>query len=113
MPSPQALDQGLVDEGHTIPIARVAAMHAGGVGPAGLGGPRNRPGDVGPRALVSTCRPQNTLNSSSAIPKKSRVTSLATEVSNFLQVKITTERNLGRLHTYSEMPESMSGTNAS
>jgi bifunctional non-homologous end joining protein LigD len=29
MPPPQALDQGLVEEGHTIPIARVAAMHAG------------------------------------------------------------------------------------
>lgn len=29
MPSPQELDDGLVDEGHTIPVARVAAMHAG------------------------------------------------------------------------------------
>jgi len=29
MPMPQALDPGLVEEGHTIPIARVAAMHAG------------------------------------------------------------------------------------
>jgi bifunctional non-homologous end joining protein LigD len=29
MPEPQALDPGLVAEGHTIPIARVAAMHAG------------------------------------------------------------------------------------
>jgi len=29
MPRPQKLDEGLVDEGHTIPIARVAAMHAG------------------------------------------------------------------------------------
>jgi DNA ligase D-like protein (predicted polymerase) len=29
MPSPQALDPGLVEEGHTIPVARVAAMHEG------------------------------------------------------------------------------------
>ena len=29
MPPPQILDRGLVEEGHTIPIARVAAMHAG------------------------------------------------------------------------------------
>jgi bifunctional non-homologous end joining protein LigD len=29
MPSPQTLDAGLVEEGHTIPIARVAAMHEG------------------------------------------------------------------------------------
>ena len=29
MPPPQALDRGLVEEGHTIPIARVAAMHEG------------------------------------------------------------------------------------
>lgn len=29
MPAPQALDRGLVEEGHTIPVARVAAMHAG------------------------------------------------------------------------------------
>ncbi|HEU4346347.1 MAG TPA: ATP-dependent DNA ligase [Actinoplanes sp.] len=29
MPRPQKLDKGLVDEGHTIPIARVAAMHEG------------------------------------------------------------------------------------
>ncbi|HEU4913389.1 MAG TPA: ATP-dependent DNA ligase, partial [Actinomycetes bacterium] len=29
MPPPQELDDGLVDEGHTIPVARVAAMHAG------------------------------------------------------------------------------------
>ena len=29
MPKPQKLDKGLVEEGHTIPIARVAAMHAG------------------------------------------------------------------------------------
>jgi bifunctional non-homologous end joining protein LigD len=29
MPPPQVLDPGLVEEGHTIPIARVAAMHAG------------------------------------------------------------------------------------
>ena len=29
MPPPQALDGGLVEEGHTIPIARVAAMHEG------------------------------------------------------------------------------------
>ena len=29
MPAPQVLDPGLVEEGHTIPIARVAAMHAG------------------------------------------------------------------------------------
>jgi DNA ligase D len=29
MPAPQKLDDGLVAEGHTIPIARVAAMHAG------------------------------------------------------------------------------------
>ncbi|MEV6630963.1 non-homologous end-joining DNA ligase [Actinoplanes sp. NPDC051470] len=29
MPPPQPLDAGLVEEGHTIPIARVAAMHEG------------------------------------------------------------------------------------
>jgi DNA ligase D len=29
MPPAQTLDRGLVEEGHTIPIARVAAMHAG------------------------------------------------------------------------------------
>jgi len=29
MPAPQALDRGLVEEGHTIPVARVAAMHEG------------------------------------------------------------------------------------
>jgi DNA ligase D-like protein (predicted polymerase) len=29
MPAPQALDRGLVEEGNTIPVARVAAMHAG------------------------------------------------------------------------------------
>jgi bifunctional non-homologous end joining protein LigD len=29
MPQPQKLDPGLIEEGHTIPIARVAAMHAG------------------------------------------------------------------------------------
>jgi DNA ligase D len=29
MPAPQPLDPGLVEEGHGIPIARVAAMHAG------------------------------------------------------------------------------------
>jgi DNA ligase D len=29
MPSPQVLDPRLVEEGHTIPVARVAAMHAG------------------------------------------------------------------------------------
>ena len=29
MPAPQALDPGLVEEGHTIPIARVQAMHEG------------------------------------------------------------------------------------
>jgi DNA ligase D len=29
MPPPQELDPGLVEEGHTIPVARVAAMHAG------------------------------------------------------------------------------------
>jgi bifunctional non-homologous end joining protein LigD len=29
MPEPQKLDKGLIEEGHTIPIARVAAMHAG------------------------------------------------------------------------------------
>ena len=29
MPHPQVLDPRLVEEGHTIPIARVAAMHAG------------------------------------------------------------------------------------
>jgi len=29
MPPPQVLERGLVDEGHTIPVARVAAMHAG------------------------------------------------------------------------------------
>jgi bifunctional non-homologous end joining protein LigD len=28
-PSPQVLDPGLVEEGHAIPVARVAAMHAG------------------------------------------------------------------------------------
>jgi bifunctional non-homologous end joining protein LigD len=29
MPPPQTLDRGLVEEGHTIPVARVAAMHEG------------------------------------------------------------------------------------
>jgi bifunctional non-homologous end joining protein LigD len=29
MPAPQPLDPGLVEEGHTIPVARVAAMHEG------------------------------------------------------------------------------------
>ncbi|MEV4636859.1 non-homologous end-joining DNA ligase [Actinoplanes sp. NPDC049548] len=29
MPAPQKLDAGLVEEGHTIPVARVAAMHEG------------------------------------------------------------------------------------
>jgi bifunctional non-homologous end joining protein LigD len=29
MPEPQRLDPGLVEEGHTIPIARVVAMHEG------------------------------------------------------------------------------------
>jgi bifunctional non-homologous end joining protein LigD len=29
MPPPQVIDLGLVEEGHTIPAARVAAMHAG------------------------------------------------------------------------------------
>jgi hypothetical protein len=29
MPPPQMLDAGLVEEGHTIPVARVAAMHEG------------------------------------------------------------------------------------
>ena len=29
MPPPQVLNRGLVEEGHTIPIARVAAMHEG------------------------------------------------------------------------------------
>jgi bifunctional non-homologous end joining protein LigD len=29
MPPPQPLDPGLVEEGHTIPVARVAAMHEG------------------------------------------------------------------------------------
>jgi DNA ligase D len=29
MPPPQVVDPGLVEEGHTIPVARVAAMHAG------------------------------------------------------------------------------------
>ena len=29
MPPPQVLDRGLVEEGRTIPVARVAAMHAG------------------------------------------------------------------------------------
>jgi DNA ligase D-like protein (predicted polymerase) len=29
MPAPQRLDQGLIDEGHTIPVARVQAMHEG------------------------------------------------------------------------------------
>lgn len=29
MPAPQLLDRGLVEEGHTIPVARVAAMHEG------------------------------------------------------------------------------------
>ncbi len=29
MPGPQALDQGLIDEGRTIPVARVQAMHEG------------------------------------------------------------------------------------
>jgi DNA ligase D-like protein (predicted polymerase) len=29
MPAPQALDPGLVEEGHTVPVARVQAMHEG------------------------------------------------------------------------------------
>jgi hypothetical protein len=29
MPGPQELDAGLVEQGHTIPIARVQAMHEG------------------------------------------------------------------------------------
>jgi DNA ligase D-like protein (predicted polymerase) len=29
LPPPQVLDRGLVEEGHTIPVARVAAMHEG------------------------------------------------------------------------------------
>jgi DNA ligase D-like protein (predicted polymerase) len=29
MPAPQPLDRGLIDEGHTIPVARVQAMHEG------------------------------------------------------------------------------------
>ena len=29
MPAPQPLDPGLIEEGHTIPVARVAAMHEG------------------------------------------------------------------------------------
>jgi bifunctional non-homologous end joining protein LigD len=29
MPEPQPLDPGLIEEGHTIPVARVAAMHEG------------------------------------------------------------------------------------
>jgi DNA primase len=29
MPAPQVLDRELIEEGHTIPVARVAAMHAG------------------------------------------------------------------------------------
>jgi hypothetical protein len=29
MPPRQAIDPGLVEEGHTIPVARVAAMHEG------------------------------------------------------------------------------------
>ena len=29
MPAPQKLDPGLIEEGPTIPIARVAAMHEG------------------------------------------------------------------------------------
>jgi DNA ligase D-like protein (predicted polymerase) len=29
MPAPQALDAGLIEEGHTIPVARVQAMHEG------------------------------------------------------------------------------------
>jgi DNA primase len=29
MPAPQPLDPGLVEQGHEIPIPRVAAMHAG------------------------------------------------------------------------------------
>jgi bifunctional non-homologous end joining protein LigD len=29
MPAPQVLDRGLVEEGHTIPVARVQAMHEG------------------------------------------------------------------------------------
>ncbi len=29
MPAPQALDAGLIAEGHTIPVARVQAMHEG------------------------------------------------------------------------------------
>jgi hypothetical protein len=29
MPPPQPLSTGLIEEGHTIPIARVQAMHEG------------------------------------------------------------------------------------
>jgi hypothetical protein len=29
MPPPQRLSPGLIEEGHTIPIARVQAMHEG------------------------------------------------------------------------------------
>jgi hypothetical protein len=29
MPPPQVVDPGLVEQGHTIPVARVAAMHEG------------------------------------------------------------------------------------
>jgi hypothetical protein len=29
MPAPQVLPADLIEEGHTIPIARVAAMHEG------------------------------------------------------------------------------------
>jgi hypothetical protein len=29
MPPPQILDPGLLEEGHSIPVARVVAMHAG------------------------------------------------------------------------------------
>jgi hypothetical protein len=47
------------------------------------------------------------------IRKKVRVNSSARASSNDLQVKTTTERKRGSVHTYSEIPESISGMKAS
>jgi len=56
MPRPQVLDPRLVEEGHTIPVARAAATHAGKrrAGPAGSGAgapelSRRGPGQLSPR----------------------------------------------------------------
>jgi len=57
MPAPQVLDPALVEEGYTIPVARVAAMHAGkrrararrtaGPGPRGSSGSGSGFGEEG------------------------------------------------------------------